>query len=142
MKHPKRGHKERGAAAVEMAIVLPLLLLIVFGIIDFGRLLYTKVELSSAAREGARIVAINDPSAGGLAADVQTRVDASQSLSGPVAASITSDCDTTDLATVTAQATFSWITPMGPIADMFTGGGSVGNSDLTISAEGTMRCGG
>jgi Flp pilus assembly protein TadG len=45
---------ERAAAAVEMAIVLPLLLLIVGGIVDFGRLFYTQNIVVNAAREGAR----------------------------------------------------------------------------------------
>lgn len=50
--------RDRGAAAVEMAIVLPLLLLLVGGIIDFGRAFYYQVSISNAAREGARMKAI------------------------------------------------------------------------------------
>jgi Flp pilus assembly protein TadG len=46
--------RERGAAAVEMALVLPLLLLIVGGIVDFGRFFYTQNIVVNAAREGAR----------------------------------------------------------------------------------------
>ncbi len=49
---------ERGAAMVEMAIVLPVLLLLVFGIIDFGRLYNTQVTLTHAAQEGIRDYAI------------------------------------------------------------------------------------
>lgn len=55
---PRRTHFERGAAAVEMALVLPLLLLVVGGIIDFGRMFYTQEILTNAAREGARMVAV------------------------------------------------------------------------------------
>ena len=51
---PRQSRRERGAAAVEMAIVLPLLLLIVGGIIDFGRFFYTQNIVVNAAREGAR----------------------------------------------------------------------------------------
>lgn len=40
---------------VEFALVAPVLLLIVFGIIDLGRLIYTYVTLSQAANEGARV---------------------------------------------------------------------------------------
>jgi Flp pilus assembly protein TadG len=47
-------HEERGNALVEMVIVLPLLLALVFGIITFGTAHEEKVSLTNAAREGAR----------------------------------------------------------------------------------------
>jgi Flp pilus assembly protein TadG len=45
---------QKGAALVEFAIVLPLLLILVFGIIDFSILLYNKATITNASREGAR----------------------------------------------------------------------------------------
>jgi len=45
---------QRGAAAVEFAIVLPLLLILVFGIADVGMALYNKQVITNASREGAR----------------------------------------------------------------------------------------
>ena len=45
---------QRGASAVEFAIILPLLLAFVFGIIEFGILLYNKAVITNASREGAR----------------------------------------------------------------------------------------
>jgi len=45
---------ERGMAVVEFAVVLPLLLVILFGIIEFSFLLYNKAMITNAAREGAR----------------------------------------------------------------------------------------
>jgi Flp pilus assembly protein TadG len=45
---------ERGAVAVEFAIILPILLLLVFGIIDFGHAWYMRHMMSDASREGAR----------------------------------------------------------------------------------------
>jgi Flp pilus assembly protein TadG len=45
---------QKGAAAVEFAIILPLLLTLVFGIIDIGLLLYNKQVITNASREGAR----------------------------------------------------------------------------------------
>ena len=47
--------RERGAAAIEFALILPLLLLILFGIIEFSILLYDKAMLTNASREGARL---------------------------------------------------------------------------------------
>lgn len=44
----------RGAALVEFAIVLPLLLLLLVGMIEFGLLFYNKQVLTNASREGAR----------------------------------------------------------------------------------------
>ena len=48
-----------GVAAVEFALVLPLLLLILFGIINFGTLMYDQAVITNAAREGARWASIN-----------------------------------------------------------------------------------
>ena len=45
---------KKGAAIVEFAIVLPLLIVLVFGIIEFGFLLYDKAMITNACREGAR----------------------------------------------------------------------------------------
>lgn len=47
-------NQERGASAVEFAFVLPVLLLILFGIIEFGLLLYNKQVITNASREGSR----------------------------------------------------------------------------------------
>jgi Flp pilus assembly protein TadG len=51
----KRGMRgERGGVAVEAAIIFPVLVLLVFGIIDFGHAWYMKHVMSDASREGAR----------------------------------------------------------------------------------------
>ena len=49
---------ESGAAAVEFAIVLPVLLLLVFGIIEFGLLFNRYITVTHAAREGVRVAAL------------------------------------------------------------------------------------
>ena len=51
---------QRGASAVEFAIVLPLLLLFIFGIIEFGILFYNKAVITNASREGARTAILYD----------------------------------------------------------------------------------
>ncbi len=44
----------RGASAVEFALIAPLLFLLLFGIIEFGLLLYNQAVITNASREGAR----------------------------------------------------------------------------------------
>lgn len=58
----KRSRSEHGVALVEFALVLPMVLLFLLGISDFGRAIYYKNTLENAAREGARcgIVAHSD----------------------------------------------------------------------------------
>jgi hypothetical protein len=56
------GHGDQdGQGLVEMALVLPVFLLILFGIFDVGRAVYTNSTLSQAAREGARLAAVEAP---------------------------------------------------------------------------------
>src|SRR5690606_42137140 len=47
----RRG-EERGASLVEFAIIMPLLLLLIFSVFEFGRLVATHIALNTAAREG------------------------------------------------------------------------------------------
>jgi len=54
MKRPRQLKSEHGAAAVEFALVLPVLALLLFGVIEFGLLMFNKAVLTNAAREGAR----------------------------------------------------------------------------------------
>ena len=51
----RRARRERGAVAVEAAIITPLLLLLVFGIIEFSLLMRDHVAVSSAVRAGGRM---------------------------------------------------------------------------------------
>ena len=69
---------ERGAAAVELAIILPVLLLVIGGIIDFGRFFYTQIQVTNAAREGARMAALPDYQT----ADIKARVGSYLAASG------------------------------------------------------------
>jgi Flp pilus assembly protein TadG len=51
---------QRGAALVEFAIVLPLLLVLVFGMIEFSIMFYDKAVITNASREGARAGIVYD----------------------------------------------------------------------------------
>src|SRR5207237_6031144 len=66
----RRGSEERGAAAVEFALVASVLLVVLFGVIEFGKLYSEFESLQSAAREGARVAAVR-----GTTGDVVQRVD-------------------------------------------------------------------
>ena len=63
--------EKRGASLVEFAIVVPLLMLFVFGIIEFSILLYDKAMLTNACREGARAGIVYHPSARPSQSDVE-----------------------------------------------------------------------
>ncbi|MCG8583239.1 MAG: pilus assembly protein [Pirellulales bacterium] len=66
-----RKHR-RGAAVVEFAIVLPIFFLMVFGMIEFGRMVMVRQVLTNASREGARIGVLD----GATTAEVETAVEA------------------------------------------------------------------
>ena len=55
---PARVRSEAGAELVEFALVLPVLLLVFGGIIDFGLLLQRQQVVTNAAREGARLAVL------------------------------------------------------------------------------------
>ena len=52
---------KKGQVLVEFALVLPILLLFLFGVIDFSRYLYTKNTMNNAARAGARAASVITP---------------------------------------------------------------------------------
>lgn len=58
-----RDRADRGAAAVEFALIMPILLLLVFGIISYGYMLSFRQAISQAAAEGARAAAVAQVSA-------------------------------------------------------------------------------
>lgn len=57
-------NEERGATVAEFAIIATVFFMMIFGIIEFGRLLYTHNALNDAARRGARYAALHQQSVG------------------------------------------------------------------------------
>ena len=55
----KKEKREDGQAMVEFALILPVFLLILCGIIDFGWIFYNQLSLNNACREGARYAVVN-----------------------------------------------------------------------------------
>ncbi len=125
---------DRGSAAVEFALLVPILLLIVFGIIDFGRALNAQITLTQAAREGARLAAVGQP-------NVVSRTQAAAVGLTPVSVSVTGCPTGAGLgvdAVVRATYSFSFVTPVGAIAGLF--GGSGLGTPITLRATGVMPC--
>jgi Flp pilus assembly protein TadG len=58
--------KRRGAAVVEFAVVAPLFFLLVFGMIEFGRMIMVQQVLTNASREGARRAVLDGATALGV----------------------------------------------------------------------------
>lgn len=65
---------QKGASAVEFALILPLLVVILFGIIEFGLILYDQQVITNASRDGARAGIVNQTPRMGFA-DIKTVVD-------------------------------------------------------------------
>ncbi|HLL69367.1 MAG TPA: TadE/TadG family type IV pilus assembly protein [Micromonosporaceae bacterium] len=129
----RRGRGDRGAAAVELALTLPLLLLIVCGIIDFGRMFNAQITLTEAAREGARAAAVS-----GTAAAVKKRVDLATSGVPGVQPPATTFCSPTrSEAEVDLTYNFSYVTPFAMIAGMF---GDGPDGTVVLTATGVMSC--
>ena len=128
--------RERGAVAVEFALILPVLLLIVVGTIEFGRV-YSQVQVyNGAAREGARCAAVMATSFAdcNTLSEVQTRInDASDPYPDPPAATITpaSGC-TND--TIGQDVRVSWDQPLSLDIPFW------GDVTLTPTIEATFRC--
>ena len=108
---------EHGAGAVEFAFIVPLLLMLVIGIAEFGHAFQVQGTLSAAAREGARAMALqNDPAV----ANAQITVT-------PAA------CPLTSTTTTNVRVTIDY--PMPFLTDLF-------GASIDLTGTGVMRCNG
>ena len=121
---------------MEFAFVLPVLVLFVFGIIEFGRAYSAKIELTGAVREGARTAAIAKSACGTTpipkCVEDSTRNAATGLTAGSIAVTPTL-CDGTPApvnASVQASYPFTYEIPL------------FGHGTWTLHAKGVMRCGG
>jgi Flp pilus assembly protein TadG len=116
---------EDGAVLVEFAIVLPILLLIVWVIIDFARAFYTVNSLASAVREGARVAAVYEVPADNETAIKDRVKSAFNAFGGPPltdAQIIIQDETTTDGKVTVQVKDYEWLTTT-PIT--FISGGKI-----------------
>jgi len=137
----------RGQSLVEFSLVLPVLLIMVFGIIDFGMGLRSYISLTNATREGARFAAVGNP-AGAYPDDCDGST--STSAVGRVCVAM-EGLDLGDVQTVsvtypngqspgsdvlvTAEYTYNFITPLGDLMGFFSGGVFPNTLDLQTSTD-------
>jgi len=130
---------EDGATAVEFALVLPIFVMLVFGIIAFGFAYATWTALEGGAREGARYMAVHSaatPAANGSAATLARQAAAlpcgtggTGCTVGEVPAGARCSAPTQNI-TYTAAAKVDLMIPF------------VANAQPTLRATAVMRCGG
>lgn len=119
---------DRGAAAVEFALVVPLLLLLTIGIVAFGQAFHVQTVLDNAARDAVRTFTLTREDPGPAALQVAQDAAASAVTLSAGQVSIPSDCPSGTSATVAIT------------LEDFTLLGGMWTVDLTGS--GTMRCNG
>lgn len=124
---PVRHHPDRGSAAVEFALVVPLLVLLVVATFEISRAYHTQIALTAAAREGVRVMAVTNQRDAAVAA---TR-SAAPTLSLSAGHIEVSPPTCTPDADVTVQVTYRIATFTGLLGQGFT-----------LSGRGVMRCGG
>ena len=129
----QRVRDERGASAVEFAFIVSLLVTLVLGIAEFGRAFQVQGTLSAAAREGVRLMALqNDPAAAraavrGAASSLDPSITDAQIQISPAA------CPSIDGDDTSVRLTISY--PM-PFLTGFFGTG------VDLTGTGVMRCNG
>jgi len=128
----KKGSKAQ--ALVEVALTLPLVLLLVLGAVDFGRVYHTKIVITNAAREGANYLAYYPE-------NVATTMDVIKDYAGSAGVDvtdadieITSCCLTTDPLTITVNKTIDDLMFEGFLTTV-----GVIDGPLTISSVVTME---
>jgi Flp pilus assembly protein TadG len=128
----KQMRDERGATAVEFAFILPLLIVLVLGIAEFGRAFQVSGTLSAAAREGVRVMALqNDPAAARAAVrNAATSLDPALTDAQIVITPAT--CPQTGGST-SVRLTINY--PMPFLTDFF-------GSGVDLTGTGVMRCNG
>ena len=140
----KRLKSARGAALLEAALTLPLMLLVSVSIFEFGRAYQTWQILTNAVREGARVAVLPNEAP----ADVQARVR-SYMVGGqlPNAATATVSVTPTQIAIgatiaagsrVTVNYPFQFIV-LQPVAQLVVSGSTLGAGPVTMTASAEMR---
>lgn len=126
----KSGNGRRGATVVEMAVMAPLLVTAMLGMIEVGYAFMVKQTVTLGAREGARAAALP----GGTMTDVQTAVDASMTAANLNGYTTTSNVDTLGPTDVDV-----WVQVSIPLDRASFTGSLLGGGSFNISAKTSMR---
>jgi len=128
---------ESGAAIVEMAFVLPLFLLLTFGIFEFGRAWLTVNTMNHATREAVRLAAVTTPLVAndGAVVSMANTILGNAGLTGATVTN-TAPAGAPPSVTVTTTLNFSFITGFGPFYGFTFPGGTIAlNSTATMRYE-------
>jgi hypothetical protein len=141
---PRRFRSERGAAIIETALTLPLLLLVAVGIFEFGRAYETWQIMTNAAREGARVAVLPTPIPGAVDARVREYLQLGGLTSdSTVGVAITpanvslGAAGTASGSKVTVTYPFTFMV-LQPVARLVVSGSTLGGP-ITLTAAATMR---
>lgn len=107
------GNEERGASLVEFALIAPFLILLLFGIVEFGYLFGEFNDVRHGAREGARVAAVNAGDNSFLRATTCDAMDLTTNITVQFTDSATEAIG--DVGTVTVEATPDSLTGLGLI---------------------------
>jgi len=152
---------KKGQVLVETAIVLPLLFVLFFGLVDFGRAMYTKNTLCNAARSGARAAAVTsnltpispaslflttgEPAEtikqsifNGIPQDdsVKYEMKILDAAGTPITGTVTSG---NQVRVILTWPNFPMITPLSKMLALITNSAPQDSNTLTITGEASMR---
>jgi Flp pilus assembly protein TadG len=134
----RHGRSERGQSLVEFALVLPMLLVVLFAIVDFGRMFQGYVSLTNATREGARMATTGCGKTDlCTTTEISDRVKATASgLAPTTTVSYPGAKKSGTSVVVQSQATITFITPLAKMMSLI--GGSLSGS-FTLKSTADMR---
>ncbi|MGY1987259.1 TadE/TadG family type IV pilus assembly protein [Blastococcus sp. SYSU DS0669] len=124
---------DRGASAVEFGLIVPLLVVLVLGIAEFGHAFQVQGTLSAAAREGARAMALQNDQTIARAAVLDAATSLNPSITPHQIAITPASCPTTGGSSTNVELTITY--PMPFLTGFFA-------AEVELTGTGVMRCNG